>query len=101
MGELRRMLVINSVVTVWLVRALGRWLLHPRKQRLAEAASSGVVDAFIRLGPMFVKLGQLLGSSPSICPAPLSEAARRCIGSITPLDAAIVRAVIERDLGRN
>jgi len=100
MGELRRMLVINSVVTVCLVRALGRWLLHPRKQRLAEAASGGVVDAFIRLGPMFVKLGQLLGSSPSICPAPLSEAARRCIGTITPLDAATVRAVIERDLGR-
>ena len=100
LAELRRMLVINAVMTVCLVRALGRWLLHPRRQRLAEAASDGVVDALIRLGPMFVKLGQLLGSSPSICPAPLSEAARRCIGTITPLDAATVRAVIERDLGR-
>ena len=100
LGELRRMLVINGVVTVCLVRALGRWLLHPRRQRLAEAVSAGVIDAFIALGPMFVKLGQLLGSSPSICPPVLSEAARRCIGTVTPLPPAVVRAVIERDLGR-
>jgi predicted unusual protein kinase regulating ubiquinone biosynthesis (AarF/ABC1/UbiB family) len=99
-GELRRMLVINGIVTVCLARAVGRWLLHPRRQRLAEAAAGGIIDAFIALGPMFVKLGQLLGSSPSICPPGLSEAARRCIGTITPLPPAVVRAVIERDLGR-
>jgi predicted unusual protein kinase regulating ubiquinone biosynthesis (AarF/ABC1/UbiB family) len=99
LAELRRLLVINGVVTVCLVRALGRWLLHPRRGSLASAASNGVVDAFIRLGPMFVKLGQLLGSSPSICPACLSEAARRCIGDVTPLDVSVVKGVIERDLG--
>src|SRR6266545_2228333 len=58
------------------------------------------LDAFCRLGPMFIKLGQLLGSSPSICPAVLSEAARRCIREVNPLDVAAVRAVIEADLGR-
>lgn len=100
LAELRRMMVISRVLTVCLLQGLGRWLLHPRRQRLAEAVTGGVVDAFIALGPMFVKLGQLLGSSPSICPPVLSEAARRCIGTVTPLPLAVVRAAIERDLGR-
>jgi len=99
-AELRRMLVIGWVVTLGLLRGLGRWLLHPRRQRPAEAAAGGLVDAFIALGPMFVKLGQLIGSAPSVCPAALSEAARRCIGTVTPLPAAVVRDVIEGDLGR-
>jgi len=94
------MLAIGWIVTMCLVRAAGRWLWHPRRRRPAQAAADGLVDAFIALGPMFVKLGQLLGSSPSICPAVLSDAARRCIGVVTPLPAAVVRGVIERDLGR-
>jgi predicted unusual protein kinase regulating ubiquinone biosynthesis (AarF/ABC1/UbiB family) len=49
---------------------------------------------------MFVKLGQLMGSSPSICPPMLSEAARRCIRAVNPLDAATVKAAVEADLGR-
>jgi predicted unusual protein kinase regulating ubiquinone biosynthesis (AarF/ABC1/UbiB family) len=93
-------MVINWVVTVGLLKGLGRWLLHPRRRRPAEAVADGLVDAFITLGPMFVKLGQLLGSAPSVCPPVLSEAARRCIGTVTPLSPAVVRAVIEGDLGR-
>ncbi|HZQ76956.1 MAG TPA: AarF/UbiB family protein [Acidimicrobiia bacterium] len=98
-AEVRRLLTINRVVTACLVAALARWATRPKRRPLSAAASEGVVDAFLRLGPMFIKLGQLLGSAPSVCPAPLSEAARRCIGDVDPLDAATVRAVIEADLG--
>jgi predicted unusual protein kinase regulating ubiquinone biosynthesis (AarF/ABC1/UbiB family) len=100
LAELRRLAVIGWVVTVCVAGALTRWLLRPKRQSWAAAASTGIVDALCRLGPMFIKLGQLLGSSPSICPAPLSDAARRCIRDVDPLDAATVRAVIEGDLGR-
>lgn len=62
--------------------------------------AGGVVDGLLSLGPMFVKLGQLMGSSPSICPAVLSDAARRCIREVDPLDVATVKAVVEKDLGR-
>jgi predicted unusual protein kinase regulating ubiquinone biosynthesis (AarF/ABC1/UbiB family) len=98
-AEVRRLLTIGRVLTTCVVAALARWATRPGRRPLAAAASDGVVEAFCRLGPMFVKLGQLLGSAPSICPARLSEAARRCIGEVDPLDAATVRAVIEADLG--
>jgi predicted unusual protein kinase regulating ubiquinone biosynthesis (AarF/ABC1/UbiB family) len=99
-AEFRRQVQINLVVVRCVVLALMRWLRHPRKQRLVEAASEGVVDAFCELGPMFIKLGQLLGSSPSICPAVLSEAARRTIREVDPLDVSTVKAAIEADMGR-
>src|SRR5882724_12323217 len=100
LAELRRFFVIGGVMAVCLMRALARWVLHPRRESWQAAMSTGVVDGFCALGPMFIKLGQLMGSSPSICPAPLSEAARRCIREVGPLDVGVVRAVIERDLGR-
>src|SRR5205814_2500266 len=98
-AELRRMAVIGWTVTVCLIAAMARWVTRPRRQSWQAAAANGVVDALCRLGPMFIKLGQLMGSSPSICPAPLSDAARRCIREVGPLDVATVRTVIERDLG--
>ena len=111
LAEVRRALVIFAVVGAYLTRALARWALHPRRgvspggtpehRGWRAAASTGLVDAFCALGPMFIKLGQLMGSSPSICPAPLSEAARRCIREVGPLDVGVVRAVIAADLGRS
>ncbi|HYT39445.1 MAG TPA: AarF/UbiB family protein, partial [Acidimicrobiia bacterium] len=100
-AELRRMAVIGWTMTVCLIAAMARWVTRPRRQSWQAAAANGIVDALCRLGPMFIKLGQLMGSSPSICPAPLSDAARRCIREVGPLDVATVRAVIERDLGRS
>jgi predicted unusual protein kinase regulating ubiquinone biosynthesis (AarF/ABC1/UbiB family) len=81
-------------------RALVRGLRHPRRTEWKAAAADGFVDGLLSLGPMFIKLGQLMGSSPSICPAVLSEAARRCIREVDPLDVATVKAVVEKDLGR-
>ena len=109
-AEVRRFFTIGAVMGLCVARALARWLFHPRRAvspgdtpqppGWRAAVSTGVVDALCALGPMFIKLGQLLGSSPSTCPAPLSDAARRCIREVDPLDVTVVRAVIERDLGR-
>ncbi len=99
-AEFRRWAAINAVITMCVLRAMARWLVHPRKQKWSQAAAEGVVDALVELGPMFIKLGQLLGSSPSICPAVLSDAARRCIREVDPLDVATVKAAVEADLGR-
>jgi predicted unusual protein kinase regulating ubiquinone biosynthesis (AarF/ABC1/UbiB family) len=99
-AEFRRQLTINLVIIRCVIGAAVRWLLHPRRERFLAAVSEGVVDGFCELGPMFIKLGQLLGSSPSICPPVLSEAARRCIREVDPLDVSTVKAAIEADLGR-
>jgi predicted unusual protein kinase regulating ubiquinone biosynthesis (AarF/ABC1/UbiB family) len=100
LAEVRRQLTVIAVVFAHVVRALGRWLRHPRRRSWKAAMSEGVVDALCALGPMFIKLGQLMASSPSVFPAPLAEAALVCIREVRPLDAATIRAAIERDLGR-
>ncbi len=98
-AEVRRALTVVAVVVARVARALARWAVHRRRQSWPAAASAGVVDACCALGPMFVKLGQLMASSPSVFPAPLADAALRCIREVGPLDPATVRAVVERDLG--
>ena len=76
--ELRRMVVIYLTFTVCILRALFAKLTRRRTGSWAAAASDGTIDAFESLGPTFVKLGQLIASSPGIFPAPLSTAALRC-----------------------
>ncbi|WP_346764777.1 AarF/UbiB family protein [Rhodococcus sp. HNM0569] len=97
--ELGRAVVIAVVVVAHLALALGRWLARPRRQRLVDAASEGVVNGFEVLGPTFVKLGQLMASSPGVFPAPLANACLRCLDDVPPVPAAQARAVLEADLG--
>jgi predicted unusual protein kinase regulating ubiquinone biosynthesis (AarF/ABC1/UbiB family) len=104
-AELRRAVEVFAVVVAYVAQALARWLLgriSPRRggKKLWAAASEGVIDAFCALGPTFVKLGQLMASSPSVFPAPLADAALRCIREVSPFDGTTARSIIERDLGR-
>ena len=94
------MVVIYTVLVVNVLRALGRRLLHPRSRTWFEAASHGAVDGFEKLGPTFVKLGQLIASSPGIFPAPLANACQRCLDEVPPFDGAEAREMIRKDLGR-
>ncbi|CAN5524478.1 hypothetical protein BH20ACT2_BH20ACT2_25800 [soil metagenome] len=71
-----------------------------RRQPVKPALAAGLVDAMERLGPTFVKLGQLAASSPGLFPAVLSEACRRCLDRVEPVPFAAIREVIEADLGR-
>ena len=94
------MVVIYLTITVCLVRALAQKLTRQRKGSWATVASEGAIDAFEALGPTFVKLGQLIASSPGIFPAPLSNAALRCLDEVPPFDGATAREMIRKDLGR-
>ena len=67
---------------------------------LASVAADGLIDAFIALGPTFVKLGQLMASAPGVFPAPLATAAERCLDAVPPFPAEQARRTIEEDLGR-
>ena len=96
-------LVVARAVVVHLVR-------HPRtvvalrgdkeaRTALAGAASVGVVEAFMALGPTFVKLGQLIASSPGMFPTPLADACLRTLSDVPPFPADGVLAIVEDDLG--
>ena len=69
-----------------------------RAQRGPRAAHELKV-AFAELGPTYVKLAQLIASSPGLFPEVLSDEFRSLLDEVPPIDAAAVREVIEADLG--
>ena len=98
--ELRRMVVISFVLTSAVLRAAASWVLRRRGRSFARAASDGLVDGFEQLGPTFVKLGQLVASSPSLFPAPLADACLRMLDEVRPFPPDVVRRLVATDLGR-
>jgi len=66
---------------------------------LGSAVSVSLVEAFMALGPTFVKLGQLIASSPGMFPAPLADACMRTLDDVPPFPADEALAMVEEDLG--
>jgi predicted unusual protein kinase regulating ubiquinone biosynthesis (AarF/ABC1/UbiB family)/CBS domain-containing protein len=102
--EVRRGLTIAFVLTWSVLRSLlrRRFDLVVRRRAVPgwwDAASSGAVDAFEVLGPAFVKLGQIMASSPGVFPPPLADACQRTLDEVPPFDSATARRIIEEDLG--
>jgi predicted unusual protein kinase regulating ubiquinone biosynthesis (AarF/ABC1/UbiB family) len=110
--ELVRILTVAVVISTYVlgasVAALAR--VAPRLVRrrggdraptveLSTSAADGLVDGFVRLGPTFVKLGQVIASSPGIFPPWLAGPARRCLDEVPPFPVEAVRRTIEEDLG--
>ena len=124
--ELVRIAVVCAVLAGCLLLAALRWLLAEGRRRvrtgagartvadgpvgligpgtlaeaLAEALADGTVTAFGRLGPTFVKLGQLMASSPGMFPDALSTSALRCLDDMPAFPAEQARRLVERSLGR-
>lgn len=102
--EIRRGLAIGIVLTWSILRSLLRRRLDLvfRRSVVAgwwEAASNGAVDGFEALGPAFVKLGQIMASSPGVFPEPLADACQRTLDEVPPFDSGTARRIIEEDLG--
>ena len=78
---------------------LGPFLvLRPREQGLVALARA-LRKSFVELGPTFVKLGQLIASSPGIFPPVFSEEFRRLLDDVPPEKPATVRRIVEAGLG--
>jgi predicted unusual protein kinase regulating ubiquinone biosynthesis (AarF/ABC1/UbiB family) len=103
LGDVGRLVVVLVVLGWSVLRGvLGGVLRVPRHRRvrsLIELACQGLVDGFIRLGPTFVKAGQIIASSGPLFPEVLAAAARRCLDAVPPFPTEAVRATIEADLG--
>jgi predicted unusual protein kinase regulating ubiquinone biosynthesis (AarF/ABC1/UbiB family) len=100
LAEVRRMAVIYLVLLWSVARAAASHVVRRRGRSAAAAAAAGLVDGFETLGPTFVKLGQLIASSPGVFPLPLADACLRCLDEVPPFDGATVRRLVEEDLGR-
>ncbi|MDQ6838579.1 MAG: AarF/UbiB family protein [Actinomycetota bacterium] len=104
LAEVRRVIVgvwilgsaiLAAMVTRWVALARHR----PHKVRFV-ALAEGAVDGFERLGPGWVKIGQIIASSPGMFPAPLADACQRTLDEVPPFDAATAHRILTEDLGR-
>ena len=90
-------LLLKSFQRPWLhllarVLSVGRNLDAPRGQRLREALES--------LGPIFVKLGQVLSTRRDLMPPDIADELALLQDRVPPFDSAIAIATIELAFGR-
>ena len=90
-------LVLTSFQKPWLrviarIVSVGRNLRAPRGQRLREALE--------RLGPIFVKFGQVLSTRRDLLPTDIADELARLQDRVPPFDSAIAIATIERAFRR-
>ena len=58
-----------------------------------------VREVFEQLGATYIKLGQLIASTPSLFPKDYVEAFQGCLDQVAPIPFRKVKKVIEKDLG--
>jgi ubiquinone biosynthesis protein len=90
-------LVLTSFQKPWLrvlarIVSVGRNLQAPRGQRLREALE--------RLGPIFVKFGQVLSTRRDLMPPDIADELARLQDRVPPFDSAVAVAIIERAFRR-
>ncbi len=90
-------LVLSSFRQPWLrvvarVLSIGRDLSAPRGQRLREALE--------RLGPIFVKFGQVLSTRRDLLPPDIADELARLQDRVPPFPSAVAVATIERAFRR-
>jgi ubiquinone biosynthesis protein len=90
-------------VVAQLGTALGLWYLRGRRQGGSASRadlSHRLRRAAERLGPTYIKLGQIISSGEGLFPPELVREFQQLRDRVPPEDFADVRAVVEADLGR-
>ncbi len=90
-------LVLTSFQKPWLrvlarILSVGRDLKAPRGQRIREALE--------RLGPIFVKFGQVLSTRRDLLPTDIADELAQLQDNVPPFPSAVAVATIERAFGR-
>jgi ubiquinone biosynthesis protein len=67
---------------------------------VAEGAARLARETFIRLGPTYVKLGQVIASARGLLPDPVVEAFLPCRDEVEPFDPELLPDIIEAELGK-
>jgi len=72
---------------------------HGRPEKAAPPEAKELADDLEKMGPVFVKIGQLLSTRPDILPAPFTEALARLQDHVEPFAFAEVERVVQAELG--
>ncbi len=98
-----------GVRVVFVVRhlgvAVGLWALRERRAGKGTPASRAGLARRLRiaaeaLGSTYIKLGQIISSGEGLFPEELVREFRKCRDQVPPETFAVVREVVEADLGR-
>jgi predicted unusual protein kinase regulating ubiquinone biosynthesis (AarF/ABC1/UbiB family) len=96
LAEIVAVLARHGVLTV--ARTGGSFALHPRRQP-PRALAVALRRSFVELGPTFIKLGQLVASSPGLFPGVLAAEMRRLLDDVPAEPSPRIVRIIERQLG--
>ncbi len=91
-------------VCAFLGGALAGWYVFDRRRGIAVSRaglSRRLRRAFERLGPTYIKLGQVLSSGEGVFPQELVAEFRLCRDQVPAESFGIVRRIVEEDLGRS
>ncbi len=96
LAEILAVLARHGVLTF--VRTGGTFALHTRRQP-PKALAVALRRSFVELGPTFVKLGQLIASSPGLFPKTIANELRSLLDDVPPEPTRRIRRIVERQLG--
>jgi len=99
-ASMRRLVQIGAVATHRLLPVLATNPFVRDRDRRKARLGRGLAVAVTDLGVTFVKLGQLIASSPSIAGQTLADAMRGVLDDGPSIPFEQVRAIVEDDLGR-
>jgi len=82
-----------------LVRRVGLEPVLREERGEEEAPAAGLAEELERMGPTFVKLGQLLSTRPDLLPGEEIEALARLQDRVEPFDFGEVERIVQEELG--
>jgi len=97
--------VLIGMTLAWLYSQLGLrkliWRTCLRSRPYVPLENPRILRiAFEKLGPSFIKLGQVIASSPGLFPRRYSEEFQFCLDRVKPFPVPALKATIERELGK-
>ncbi|MFX0578909.1 ABC1 kinase family protein [Nocardia nepalensis] len=88
-----------AATAVQAAKSGARVLLRRRECPARERAAHELRNGFAALGPTYVKLGQLIASSPGVFPEVVSNEFRTLLDRVPPADPAAIEQVLHTELG--
>jgi aarF domain-containing kinase len=88
--------ILARMFVVWWIfgKYFFRWLFI--KRRRAQLMR----QAFEDLGPTYIKLGQIIASSPGLFPDEYSTEFKKCLDQVRPFDFADVQKIVAAEIGK-
>jgi predicted unusual protein kinase regulating ubiquinone biosynthesis (AarF/ABC1/UbiB family) len=96
--------ILWLMLASWLLERTGlrrlAWLVTGRGAAYQPRPNEFLVRAgFERMGPTFIKLGQVVASSPGLFPKRYAVEFQKCLDQVPPFDLATLRAIVAESLG--